>query len=227
MKKEKKLIIIGTGETGLIAYEYFTYDSIYKVVAFSVNEKFLTQNEINGLPILPFETLELQYSPQEYEVFVAISSGKLNRNRTKVYKEAKAKGYKCATYISSKAFVWRNVDIGENCFIFENNTIQPFVKIGNNVILWSGNHIGHNTVIKDNCFISSQCVVSGFCEIGEYSFLGVNCTIEHNTKIAKDNFIGAGAIIRKDTKDRDFYQTEQTKLSKINTHKLFRIKEDE
>jgi len=226
MEKTKKLIIIGSGETGLIAYEYFQFDSSYEVVAFSVNEQYITENTINNLLVVPFETLEKKYNPSEYEVYVAISSGKLNRNRTKVYTEAKAKGYKCASYISSKSFVWRNVEIGENCFIFENNTLQPFVKIGNNVTLWSGNHIGHNTIIKDNCFISSHCVISGFCEVGENSFLGVNCTIENNVKIAKDNFIGAGALIQKDTIEKGLYQTNQTELSKVNTHRLFKIKED-
>lgn len=226
MKKTKKLIIIGSGETGLIAYEYFQFDSKYEVVAFSVNEQYISEISINDLPVVPFETLERQYNCNDYEVYVAISSGKLNRNRTKVYKEAKEKGYKCASYVSSKAFVWRNVEIGENCFIFEDNTLQPFVKIGNNVTLWSGNHIGHNTVIKDNCFISSHCVVSGFCEVGENSFLGVNCTVEDNTKIAQDNFIGAGALIQKDTVEKGFYQLKQTELSKVNTHRLFKIKED-
>lgn len=226
MEKNKKLVIVGSGETGLIAYEYFQFDSDYEVVAFSVNEQYITDTIICDLPVVPFEILEEKYSPNEYEVYVAISSGKLNRNRTKVYNEAKAKGYKCATYISSKAFVWRNVEIGENCFIFEDNTLQPFVKIGNNVTLWSGNHIGHNSIIKDNCFISSHCVVSGFCEVGENSFLGVNCTIENNTKIAKDNFIGAGTLIQKDTNEKDFYQLKQTELSKVNTHRLFKIKED-
>lgn len=224
MQKNKKIIIVGSGETGLIAYEYFQFDSEYEVVAFSVNEQYITEHEINSLPVIAFETLEAQYSPDEYEVYVAISSGKLNRNRTKVYTEAKAKGYRCATYISSKAFIWRNVEIGENCFIFEDNTLQPFVKIGNNVTLWSGNHIGHNTIIHDNCFISSHCVISGFCEIGENSFLGVNCTIENNVKIAKDNFIGAGALIQKDTVVKGLYQTLQTELSKVDTHRLFRVK---
>lgn len=226
MKKTKKLVIVGSGETGLIAYEYFQFDSRYEVVAFSVNEQYITETTINDLPVVPFETLEEKYNPNEYEVYVAISSGKLNRNRTKIYNEAKSKGYKCASYISSKSFAWRNVEIGENCFIFEDNTLQPFVKIGNNVTLWSGNHIGHNTIIKDNCFISSHCVISGFCEVGENSFLGVNCTVEDNTKIAKDNFIGAGALIQKDTNEKDFYQLKQTELSKVNTHRLFRIKED-
>ncbi|PHR59447.1 MAG: sugar O-acyltransferase [Arcobacter sp.] len=226
MKKNKKIIIIGSGETGLIAYEYFQYDSEYEVIAFSVNETYIRSLKINNLPVVPFEKLEYIYSPDEYEVYVAISSGKLNRNRTKVYNEAKAKGYRCASYISSKAFVWKNVEIGENCFIFEDNTLQPFVKLENNITLWSGNHIGHNTIIKDNCFISSHCVISGFCKIGENSFLGVNCTIENNTTIEKDNFIGAGALIQKNTNVRDFYQVKQTELSKVNTHRLFRIKED-
>ena len=225
MKKNKKLIIIGSGETALIAYEYFQFDSPYEVIAFSVNEKYINEPVINELPVVALEDLDETYSPKEYEVYVAISSGKMNRNRTKIYNEVKEKGYVCATYVSSKAFVWRNVEIGDNCFIFENNTLQPFVKIGDNVTLWSGNHIGHNSTIKDNCFISSHCVISGFCEIGESSFLGVNCTIEDNVVIAKDNFVGAGALLQKNTNEKDFYQLKQAELSRVNTHKLFRIKE--
>ncbi len=226
MQKNKKLIIVGAGETALIAYEYFQLDSEYEVIAFSVNEEYITDKTINGISVIPFESLETVYSPDEYELYVAISSGRLNRNRTVVFQKAKEKGFQCASYISSKAFIWRNVEIGENCFIFEDNTLQPFVKIADNVTLWSGNHIGHNTNIKDNCFISSHCVISGFCEIGENSFLGVNCTIENNTIIAKDNFIGAGALIQKDTSEKDFYQLKQTELSRINTHRLFKLKED-
>ena len=224
MEKNKKLIIIGTGETGLIAYEYFQYDSNFDVVAFSVNKTYASQSKINQLPVVPFETLENTYSSTEHEVFVAIGSRNLNRDRTKIYAQAKAKGFRCASYVSSKAFVWRNVKIGDNCFIFEGNILQPFVKLENNITLWSGNHIGHNTTIRNNCFISSHCVISGFSEVGENSFLGVNCTIENNTKIAKDNFIGSGSIIRKNTEEKDFFQEKQTELSKIDTHRLFRIK---
>jgi acyl-[acyl carrier protein]--UDP-N-acetylglucosamine O-acyltransferase len=97
--------------------------------------------------------------------------------------------------------------------------------VGNNVTLWSGNHVGHRTVIDDHCFISSHCVISGFCEIGKSSFLGVNCSLEDHVKIAEDNFIGAGALVQKNTESRGFYQEKQTELSKINTHRLFRIKE--
>lgn len=40
MKKEKKLVIVGSGEFAEIAYEYFTYDSEYEVVGFAVEKEF-------------------------------------------------------------------------------------------------------------------------------------------------------------------------------------------
>ena len=221
----KKLVIIGDGETGMLAYEYFTNDSEYQVVAFCVEREFLTKDELYGLPVIVLEDLEGLFPSKEYEIFVAVSSGALNRNRKTLYEKVKQIGYTCASYISTRAFVWENADVGENCFILEHNTVQPFVKIGNNVTLWSGNHIGHRSVIEEHCFISSHCVISGFCTIGTCSFLGVNCTVENNVSIASDNFIGAGALIQKDTEPKSLYQSSQTELSRVNTHRLFRIKE--
>ncbi len=197
--KTKKLVIVGIGETAEIAYEYFTYDSPYEVVAFSVNREYMKEPTFYGLPVYEFESLENSFSPKEYDVFVAVSYVKLNRTKAKIFNAAKAKGYTCANYISSHAFVWRNVEFGENVFIFENNVLQHHVKVGNNVMLWSGNHIGHRTVIKDHVYISSHCVVSGFCEIGEYSFLGVNCTFNDHIILAADNIVGSAALIVKNT----------------------------
>lgn len=227
MKESKeKLIIVGDTAFAQIAYEYFTYDSPYKVVAFSVERDYLKKEELFGLPVVPFEALEDLYDPKKYEVFVASTYTQLNRLRTRLYKAAKRKGFSAVSYVSSRAFVWRNVEIGENCFIFEDNTIQPFVKVGNNVIFWSGNHIGHHSVIKDHCFISSHVVVSGFCEVDEYCFLGVNATLINNIKIAKNCLIGAGATILKDTEEGKVYVGNPAKPLEKSSFATFGVKED-
>lgn len=223
MDKTKKLVIIGAGETAEIAYEYFTVDSEYEVVSFAVDRKFITSESIAGLPVIPLDELELKFPPSKYWAFAAASSNKLNRVRSHLYAEIKNKKYRIASYISSKAFVWRNAKIGENCFIFEGNTIQPFVKIGNNVVLWSGNHIGHNSTIQDHCFLSSHVVISGFCDVGEYSFLGVNSTVINNITIAKDCFIGAGALIQKNIAPGSVLQEPSTEISKVGSLRLFKI----
>ncbi len=210
MEGKEELIIIGDSAFAQIAYEYFTHDSIYEVVAFSVEKRFLKREEMFERPVVPFEELEYLYEPTKYKAFVAIAYTQLNRLRARLYREAKKKGYTIVSYVSSKAFVWRNVKIGENCFVFEDNTIQPFVKIGNNVIMWSGNHIGHHSIIRDHSFISSHVVVSGFCEIGEYCFIGVNATIGNNIRIAKDCLIGAGSVILRDTEEGRIYASKRT-----------------
>ena len=221
----QRLVIVGTGETALLAYEYFTHDSPYDIVGFAVERSYLTETICCGLPVVPLDEIERFWPPTEYRAFVAVSSTRMNRLRTRLFLQVKGMGYTCASYVSSRAFVWRNVEIGENCFIFEDNTVQPFVTIGNNVILWSGNHVGHNTVIRDNCFIASHVVVSGFCDIGENCFLGVNSTVINNITVAKDCFIGAGALIQKETEEGKVYQAVGTEASKVGSLRLFRIKE--
>ncbi|HKT27254.1 acetyltransferase [Dyella sp.] len=201
----KPLVLIGAGEFAQIACEYFQHDSDYDVVAFSVEREYLTQPSLAERPIVAFEDLETTYPPADVETFVAVPASQLNRLRTRLYQDAKRKGYRCATYVSSRAFVWRNAEVGENSFIFENNVIQPFVRIGNNCVLWSGNHVGHRTVVHDNVFVASHAVISGYCEIGQHSFVGVNATFNDGVKVAADCVIGSGALVVRDTEPGKVY----------------------
>ncbi|MBB3798663.1 acetyltransferase [Xanthomonas arboricola] len=199
MSVHKPLVIVGAGEFAQIACEYFQHDSDYTVVAFSVERDFLLRPTLAELPVVAYEELEQRYPPEQYEVFIAIPATQLNRLRTRFFQDMRRRGYRCASYVSSRAFVWRNAQIGANCFLFEGNVIQPFTRIGDNCILWSGNHIGHRTVVQDNVFIASHAVISGYCEIGRGSFIGVNATLSDKVRIAADNIIGAGALVTRHT----------------------------
>ncbi|HUA78724.1 MAG TPA: acetyltransferase [Dyella sp.] len=201
----RPLVLIGAGEFAQIACEYFTHDSDYDVVAFSVEREYLAQPSLADRPVVPYEDLEVRYPPADYDVFVAIPASQLNRLRTRFYLDAKRRGYRCASYVSTRAFVWRNAEVGENTFIFENNVIQPFVRVGNNCVLWSGNHVGHRVVVDDHVFIASHAVISGYCHIGESSFVGVNTTFNDKVKVAHDNVIGSGALVTSDTEPGKVY----------------------
>lgn len=199
------IVLFGDSAFGEIAYEYFTYDSPYEVKAFTVDKEYMSKESLFGVPVVPFEEVTSYYPPDKYKMHIALVYNKLNRIRAEKFKSAKQKGYELVNYISSDAFLWRNVSVGENVFIFEDNTIQPFVELGNNIVLWSGNHIGHHSKIEDNCFISSHVVVSGFCNVGRNSFLGVNSTINNNIDIAEDCVIGSGCVVTKNTQKGKIY----------------------
>ena len=221
--KNKKLVIVGDSAFAEIAHEYFDYDSEYEVVGFSVEREFMRTDMFRGVPVTPFEEIQSKYDPRFHEVYVAISYGKLNRIRTRLAAAAKDKGYKLASYISTHAYVWRNVSMGEHCFIFEDNTVQPFVSIENNVVMWSGNHIGHHSTIRNNCFITSHACIAGFCDIGESSFLGVNTTVANNITVGRDNWIGPNVSISKNTADGLLFKSFQPKPSPVSTMRFFKI----
>jgi sugar O-acyltransferase (sialic acid O-acetyltransferase NeuD family) len=218
--KSKKIIIIGTTTNARLAKWYFDNDTDYEVVAFSVNKDFITAASWLGLPVVPFENLEMYFSPSEYFAFVAIGYTKMNKIREKMYREVKAKGFELPNYISSKCSFLTQEQIGDNNLILEDNTIQPFVKIGSNNVFWSGNHIGHDTVIHNHIMITSHVVVSGYCEIKDNCFLGVNSTIHNEVVLEKETLVAAAAIIAKQTIEKGVYLPAQTSLFKKNSDEI-------
>lgn len=202
MKKE--VVIFGVKDTAELALWYLTHDSEYKVVAFTVHRAYMDGNTFHELPVVPFEELAQYYSPEQYFLFAPMTGVKMNTLRKEVYLMGKAMGYTYISYISSKATVCGNA-IGENCFILEDNTIQPYTTIGNNVVLWSGNHIGHHGRIDDHVFFTSHVVLSGHCHVKERAWIGVNATIRDYTVIGEGSLISMGALITKSTEDGAFY----------------------
>lgn len=214
------ILIFGTKDFAELAHYYLTHDSPHEVVAFSVNRDYLPKNPVlKGLPVVAFEDVQNLFPTSEYKFFAPMSPKRMNRDREEIYEAIKTKGYDCISYVSSKATVFNN-KIGENCFILENNTIQPYTKIGNNVVLWSGNHIGHHGVIHDHVTFTSHVVMSGHCEIGSYSFLGVNSTLCDGVKIAEGTFIGMATAISKDTEAWSVYKGCSSIKSKLTSTKI-------
>jgi sugar O-acyltransferase (sialic acid O-acetyltransferase NeuD family) len=208
-----KLVVFGTGDIARLAHVYFTTDSSYDVVAFTVDRAYCDEKRFRDLPLVPFDEVGKTYPPQSHAMFIAVSYARMNALRAEKYREAKDMGYVLASYVSSKCTFLSEHSVGDNCFILEDNTIQPFVKIGSNVTLWSGNHIGHDATIEDHCFLASQIVVSGRVRIGESCFIGVNATLRNSITVAPRTLIGAGAVIMKDTEEGGVYLAPRPTLA--------------
>ena len=193
-----KVVIFGLLDTAELAHYYLEHDSEHEVVAFTVNKAYKTADTFRGLPVVDFEDIETTYPKEDYSLFAPMTAKKMNTLREEVYHKGKSLGYHFISYISSKATIFDNA-IGENCFILEDNTIQPFTKIGNNVVLWSGNHIGHHGEIKDHVFFTSHVVMSGHCVIESNCFFGVNATIRDYSYLAKGTLLSMGACLTKQT----------------------------
>lgn len=216
----RKLIIFGTGDIAQLAHYYFSHDSEYDVIAFTVDEAYLKGETFCGLPVIAFKEIVDRYPPSDHSLFVALSYASLNELRKRKFEEGLELGYDLANYISSKASVLNGYVFGRNCFVLEDNSIQPFSTIGDNVTLWSGNHIGHHSHIGSHSFISSHVVISGGVNVGEQCFIGVNATLRDHITIGAKCVIGAGATILSDAECNGVYMGTETERSRVPSNRL-------
>ncbi len=220
----KPLVIFGSGEIASLTKYYFEADGGREVVAFTVDDEFATDERFEGLPLIGWSEAQERFSPEDVDMHVALSYQKLNRLRQSKYEQVKAAGYTLASYVCSKATVWPDLTHGDNCFILEDQVIQPTVTIGNNVMLWSGNHIGHGSHIGDHTYFASHVVISGHCKIGQRCFFGVNATLRDFLTIGDDCFIAMDASVVKDLSDGSVALTAASTLLDGEDPKAIKIR---
>jgi sugar O-acyltransferase (sialic acid O-acetyltransferase NeuD family) len=217
---KQKIVIFGIGDVAELADFYFTHDTEYDVAGFTVDEPFMARNDFRGRPLVAFERVVELFPPANFGLFVAVGYAKLNALRIEKAAAARAKGYRLVSYLSSRATVFPGFELKDNCFILEDNTIQPFARVGSNVTLWSGNHIGHHSTIDDDVFVASHVVLSGGARIGQGSFVGVNVTIRDRVNIGRKCVLGAGALILEDQPDFSVVAPRGTERSKVPSTRL-------
>lgn len=216
----KPVIIFGAGELAEIAAFYFEHDTDRTVAGFTVDGERIAEGMFCGKPVIAFEGLTRDRPPAEYDAFVAVGYSKVNGLRAEKCEATHAQGYTLVSYVSSRATVFKGFSCGWNAFILEDNTIQPFTRIGNGVTLWSGNHIGHHATIADYVFISSHVVISGGVTVGARSFLGVNSTTNDHISIGERCVVGSGALVASDLADEAVVVSEAGKVSKVPSSRL-------
>lgn len=216
-----RVLIFGLRDIASLAHFYLTHDSAHEVVAFCVDRAYMPENPtFEGKPVIAMEDVAERHPTDDFQFFAPMSEHGMNRQREEVYLRIKALGYSMISYVSSKATVFPQAEIGENCFILEDNTIQPFTPIGNNVVLWSGNHIGHHGIIKDHVFFTSHVVLSGHCTVEPYCFFGVNATIRNALTIAEGSLIAMSASVVKDTEPWGVYKGVPAKKARVSSRDL-------
>lgn len=216
----RDLVIFGTRQIAEVLGWYFEHESDYRVVAYTVDGAFLKESTFQDRPVVPFEEITQRFPPETHDMFVAISYQKMNRIRSEKFSAAVEAGYMLAHHVSPQARVWDRLVVKPNTFIMEHNVIQPFSQIGQDTILWAGNHIGHHATIGDHCFLASHIVVSGAVSVGDYTFIGVNATLRDGINVGPRCLIGAGALLLEDTQPEQVFMAERTQPSRVPSSRV-------
>jgi sugar O-acyltransferase (sialic acid O-acetyltransferase NeuD family) len=208
------VVIFGAGDCASLAHHYLQHDSLHNVVGFTVHRNYLPASlQFEGLPVVDFEKLEAHFPPDQVSAIAPLSAHRMNRVREEIYLSLKRRGYVLISYVSSRASYFPKTPVGDNCFILENVTIQLFASIGNNVVLWSGSHIGHHSQIGDHVFFAPHAVTAGHCTIDSHCFLGSNSTVRDHVTLGQGTLVGMGAVVARDTMPWTVYKATGTAVS--------------
>jgi sugar O-acyltransferase (sialic acid O-acetyltransferase NeuD family) len=219
----KPIVLFGAGKMAEVLLYFFRHHSSFEVVAATANRAYLHADTWHGLPAIAFEEIEKHYPPDKHDMFVALGYQELNALRAGKCAEAKAKGYTLVSYVHPQSGLPQDCGYGENCFIMNNVSIHPRVRLGNDVFVWSGAMIGHHSTIGDHCWLTSCANISGVVTVGKSCFFAVNATVAHNVVIGDECFIGANALVTKCTENRQVFLAESTKPFRLNSRQFLRM----
>lgn len=194
---KKKIILLGNSITAEIIYHYLLNDDRYEIVGVTIEDEFFDKPHFCDLNIYSLNNLELEFSPQEFNIIMAIGYHDINRTRERLFQAVKSKGYSIETYIHPDAKVYTHYPIGEGSLIMPFAVIEPFVCIGRNSVVWSNSTIAHHSIIGENCWLGTGAVVAGKTTLENNVFLGVSTTLVDEIIVGHHAIIGAGSLITK------------------------------
>ena len=206
MKSSKNpLIIFGNGSMAHAAGQYIFQHNLREISAYTVDVKFIDSTSFQEKPLVPFDTIETLYSPENYDMMIPLGYWEMNRLRENRLNEAKLKGYQIASYISPHCVVANDVQINENTLIYELAIIRGDTSLGTNVIVNAGANIGHHCVIGAHSFIAAGVVTGGNVNIGDHCVIGLGAILRDGVSIASGSFIGAGSVVTLDISESGLY----------------------
>lgn len=216
----KPVVIFGDQRSAQLAHYLLRHDSPHTVLAFCVDAAYRRADHFDGLPLVDFEALPTCYPPRDVSLFIPMGYQRINGIRRGRYEAAKAWGYGFINYISSRASVWPDLVLGENCIVHEHAMLQPFVTLGNNVIVRSGAHLSHHCSVASHAFIGAMAAFAGDTHVGEQAFVGVGAVLRDGLQIAPRSFIGAGAVVTHHTEEGCAYFGNPAQVISRNVEKL-------
>src|SRR5258708_29825698 len=101
----REVVIFGNGQIAEVAHYYLAEEGGRRVVAFTVDRQHHRAETLLGLPAVDFEEVQEVYSPEAYDMFIAVSFRQVNKLREAKFNEAQAKGYSLTSPIAPPAIV--------------------------------------------------------------------------------------------------------------------------
>lgn len=174
-----------------------------RVAAYTVDRELLATASA-ARPLVAFDELVDRWPPDRFDLFVAVGYRRMRARKT-MFERARALGYRLASFVSPTAIVAPGVTLGENVVLLDQVLVEPLSSIGDDVVLWSGVTVCHESRVESHVFASARATLAGRTVVGEGSFLGVGAATINDVKLAPETHLLPGSFAFQDTEPMTRY----------------------
>lgn len=207
------LLIFGAGTLARLACLEAEDSGAYEVVGFIVDDDLIATERFLGRPIHAWSAARTSFAPHAVAIHCAIGYRAMRR-RAAVFDQVKAAGFGCVSLVSTRAYVSRHAELGENCFVMAGVVIEPGARLGPNNMVWSNATVCHDCTIGRHNFIAAGATLGGHVTIGNRSFLGFGSVVRERQRVGNDVLVGAQSLLLEDTNDLCVYLGSPARLVK-------------
>ncbi|MBS3820652.1 MAG: hypothetical protein GVY16_11885 [Planctomycetes bacterium] len=219
----KPLIVFGAGKIGHVFSACLDRDGEFDILAHTCDAEFVGDGQFRGKPLIPFEQITDHVGPDQADMLVAVGYQDCNRFRLDRMRQAREKGYRLVSYISSRAMLHPDVTWGENVVVLDGASVQAGVALGDGVMIWDGALVGHHSTVGNGCWITGSAAVGGSVTLREGCFLGLQATVGHGVTLGRRCMIGAGTLVTKDVDDEAVIIRRDSQTHRLQTSQFFRL----
>jgi sugar O-acyltransferase (sialic acid O-acetyltransferase NeuD family) len=186
---KERLIIVGARGLGRQLASFIAEESAFEILGF------LDDATVEPKPSFPILGNVETWQVSKGEVYlVALGDPKWRRHYVDLLK---AKGAQFATYISSRAIVGKDVQMGEGTMVCPGAIVTTNVSLGQHVLLNIATSISHDCRVGDFVTVSPGARATGNCVLADDVYMGVNSSLLPKVSLAMGITVGAGAVITK------------------------------
>jgi sugar O-acyltransferase (sialic acid O-acetyltransferase NeuD family) len=187
----KKIILIGGGSHCESTIDVIEQEGSFQIAGI-IDKPNLIGKKVSGYSFIGTDSDLIKFSELYSYALVTVGQIQTPAVRKKLVSLAVKAKFKFPTIISPRAYIAKDVCVGEGTVIMHDALVNVSASVGKHCIINSKALIEHNAVIEDYCHISTAAVINGGSIVQQDSFVGSNSTTKEYIKIK--GFIKAGDL---------------------------------
>ncbi|MBF0343338.1 MAG: NeuD/PglB/VioB family sugar acetyltransferase [Nitrospirae bacterium] len=190
----KGVLIIGLGSQSKYIIEIFRLNGVKIIGLIALPFETYAQEEVYGVRVLgslnDFKNIYLENNSP----YLMLACSK-NKIKEELVKDLSSYFPDYANAVHPSAVIATTARLGKGVIVNPNAVIQPYVSIGDHVMIHAGVIVEHDCVISDFVNLAPRVALTGYVRVGKGSTIYTGAVVSPGLTIGEYSRVSAGSVV--------------------------------